>query len=341
MQKAWTEKHRNGYRIRWIGPDGRRKSESGGTSRREAEKNRQRIQRRIQTGSELPGITAPSFDHLLDMMSRDFAPQKSANYWYQIKHALARLKDYAGPGLEGVTVQVIDRMQADLLKSLKEPTVNKNLRHCGVAFKKAKDWELIPENPFDRVGSLREPDIEINTLSPEDENVIRSYAHRLIDICMINLALDGGLRAQEIANLHIYKDVNIKSRQVKLINRENRLTKNKRNRTVYLSKGHLPDMALFIQLCRENQRNPFAFWDGNAHSVSQAFSRIKRMAGIDIKLHDLRRTCCTRMLEAGVPIHDVCKYMGHSSIAVTERYYTKIREDAMANARELTDRKGQ
>lgn len=36
--------------------------------------------------------------------------------------------------------------------------------------------------------------------------------------------------------------------------------------------------------------------------------------------HKLRHAFCTRLLDAGVPIHDVRDLMGHSSIAVTDRY---------------------
>ena len=36
--------------------------------------------------------------------------------------------------------------------------------------------------------------------------------------------------------------------------------------------------------------------------------------------HKLRHAFCTRLLDAKVPIHDVRDLMGHSSVAVTDRY---------------------
>lgn len=51
----------------------------------------------------------------------------------------------------------------------------------------------------------------------------------------------------------------------------------------------------------------------------------------DFKVHDLRHTFATLMLDAGVPAHDVQEMMGHSTLQVTERY-GRSREGAAARA---------
>jgi integrase len=40
-----------------------------------------------------------------------------------------------------------------------------------------------------------------------------------------------------------------------------------------------------------------------------------------IGLHEARHTYASTMIEAGVPLPKVSRYMGHSSISVTERIY--------------------
>ena len=40
------------------------------------------------------------------------------------------------------------------------------------------------------------------------------------------------------------------------------------------------------------------------------FKKIRVKAKVNCTLHDLRRTCCTRMLESGVPAHIVQELMG-------------------------------
>lgn len=57
-----------------------------------------------------------------------------------------------------------------------------------------------------------------------------------------------------------------------------------------------------------------------------------KVMGCDFDLYDLRHTYCTDLQAAGVPI-DVARYlMGHSSISITSKIYTHMREDTMANA---------
>jgi integrase len=41
---------------------------------------------------------------------------------------------------------------------------------------------------------------------------------------------------------------------------------------------------------------------------------------IDLTFHDLRHECGSRLLEAGMPLHEVSRLLGHANIATTSRY---------------------
>ena len=44
-------------------------------------------------------------------------------------------------------------------------------------------------------------------------------------------------------------------------------------------------------------------------------------AGItDFRVHDLRHTCASWLVQGGVPLLEVSKLLGHSTIEMTERY---------------------
>lgn len=46
----------------------------------------------------------------------------------------------------------------------------------------------------------------------------------------------------------------------------------------------------------------------------------REATGIDCRWHDLRHTCASWLAQAGVPLQTIRDFLGHSSIAVTQRY---------------------
>lgn len=46
----------------------------------------------------------------------------------------------------------------------------------------------------------------------------------------------------------------------------------------------------------------------------------RKATGIDCRWHDLRHTCASWLVQAGVPIYTVAQVLGHSSVTVTQRY---------------------
>ena len=46
----------------------------------------------------------------------------------------------------------------------------------------------------------------------------------------------------------------------------------------------------------------------------------REATGIDCRWHDLRHTCASWLAQAGVPLHTISEFLGHSSTAVTKRY---------------------
>jgi integrase len=73
--------------------------------------------------------------------------------------------------------------------------------------------------------------------------------------------------------------------------------------------------------------------DPNAwHWVSHRWNIATREAGCpEITLHILRHTCASRLVQRGVPIFTVSKWLGHKSVRVTERY-AKLAPDSLQAA---------
>lgn len=66
--------------------------------------------------------------------------------------------------------------------------------------------------------------------------------------------------------------------------------------------------------------------------VSHRWGLVRRECAIpDVNIHILRHTCASRLLAAGVDLYTVSKWLGHSSVKVTERY-AHLQQDALAMA---------
>ena len=46
-----------------------------------------------------------------------------------------------------------------------------------------------------------------------------------------------------------------------------------------------------------------------------------------MRFHDLRHTCASLWFEAGIPLAVISRWLGHASVAVTDRVYVHLRPD--------------
>lgn len=54
--------------------------------------------------------------------------------------------------------------------------------------------------------------------------------------------------------------------------------------------------------------------------LREEWTAARAATGIDCRWHDLRHTCASWLVQAGVPLHTVGEFLGHSSPAMTRRY---------------------
>lgn len=81
---------------------------------------------------------------------------------------------------------------------------------------------------------------------------------------------------------------------------------------------------------------PKAAWDWCAHRWDRCMLAIGANKGGSreknkLTLHILRHTCASRLVQQGIDLHVVQKWMGHQSINITERY-AKLGKDRFAGA---------
>jgi integrase len=85
----------------------------------------------------------------------------------------------------------------------------------------------------------------------------------------------------------------------------------------------------FIELGRPLTLDDLVFSDIDGKpldpsTVTHNFGRICKCAGLNVRFHDLRHTCASLMLLAGVHPKIVSEMLGHSTVAITLDVYSHV-----------------
>jgi integrase len=82
--------------------------------------------------------------------------------------------------------------------------------------------------------------------------------------------------------------------------------------------------------------------DKSSRQVSFAWEQARQKMGLrsdpGFVVHCLRHTCASRLLQGGVELEKVSKWLGHSSVKVTERYAHLRTDDLVSGVRVLEGR---
>lgn len=204
-------------------------------------------------------------------------------------------------------------------------TINRELDVLSAAINYARkrwDWEM--NNPCSGM-SLREPEGRLRWISRAEADALVREAEKdakslhLADF--IRLALNTGCRKNELLKLS-WDRVDLHENRLFL---EPEHTKSGRRRVVPLNeearKAMLGRARFRAEFC---PGSPWVFSHKDGQRVQymqNGFHGACKRAGIEnFRVHDLRHTCASWMVQQGVPLMEVRDVLGHSSIEMTERY---------------------
>lgn len=87
--------------------------------------------------------------------------------------------------------------------------------------------------------------------------------------------------------------------------------------------------------------SPWVFAHGNGkprRTMRSSWETLCRQCGIeDAKLHDLRRTFGSWLVQSGVPIHTVSKLMRHADVSITAKVYAHLSAETLREATAVLD----
>ena len=135
---------------------------------------------------------------------------------------------------------------------------------------------------------------------------------------LITLLLYSGIRRGEAFNLR-WSDVDFDKATIRIQG-----ATAKTNRTRFLPMNSKVEETLgrcYRQRPSDDLVFPSPKTGGKMDNIKTSWSALLEDAGIaGLRLHDLRHTFATRLVESGCDLYRVQKLLGHSSISVTERY---------------------
>jgi integrase len=219
---------------------------------------------------------------------------------------------FKGDMLRTIGAEKIERYKAKRKAEVSPASCNRELACLKTLFNKAVEWGRLEASPAVKVKKLKENNTRERILSSaEAGRLIECASPELRPVLII--ALNTGMRKSEILGLR-WQDVDF-VRGFILIGD----SKSGKSRKLPMNK------TVFEALRGIQRRSDYVFFNPETEThikgVTRLFAAALKTAEIrGVRLHDLRHTAATKMVEAGVDLVTVSKILGHSSIQMTMRY---------------------
>ena len=258
-------------------------------------------------------------------------------------------KKWLKPVLGGVKLNLISRISLiRLLQPMEKKRLSNRTKNYAIAltrqvFNFAIRNELFAgDNPAARFDELKKEDNRrMKFLSDEELNNLLEELkkHSYSVYLMALISADCGLRAGEIFKL-TWADVSLEEKMLFL-----RDTKNGKNRFAYMTNR----VAEEFSKLKQGEGNEFVFQSkagGKIYHVSRTFERAVKALGLNdgitdrrqkVVFHSLRHTFASRLVQKRVSLYEVKELLGHSDIAMTQRYSHLANETLRAAVSKLNE----
>lgn len=289
---------------------------------------------------------------LRDARSRNCSPATIDNYRTYLVGPRAQqfLTDYRIRTVDEITPQALRAFQADLLDaglSSGTATTFHRVVHNFLGFCRREGWGVVAEAL--EVKPPRQPVVEPEAFTEAEELRILEAARTPRDSFLLEFMLRTGLRRSEVANVaiddiimgsdgayvRVRRGKGAKDRIVPLDTGRSRFSRRLASYIKTTRPADADDRHLFLR----GRRDPVTGdWEPlDSEGIKMVLRRIGAETGIHVHAHKFRHTFATRALGAGVDSLVLQRALGHSTLAMVNRYVHFQAKDLLAAWRARTD----
>jgi len=315
---ATVRKRGKGYQIDYFDPNGKRIRKSF-KKKKDADAELGKRVSLIAEGRylDVKKDYITTLEEILTKYEQNYKHQ--ANFEFGKRYCLVNFREYFRESTLLTNIKYVDvetyrnylREKITLYGTMrKDSTINREMSCLRHIFRKAVEWEMIEQSPFDKGKTLMLKENNKRFRFLTEEEIIK-----LLNECpgylrnIVKCALNTGMRKGEILSL--------KWSQI-------------RNGFIYLHETkpkearQIPVNALFKKIRREQHLTSeyvFTYQGKHVDFVKTSFNAaVKRTDIVDFRFHDLRHTFASQLIMKGGTLKDVQELLGHSTMTMTLRY---------------------
>jgi len=324
------------WQIQYSDSSGRRRSESFSTELKATKALTKRLMQRDAGVLDVTNDTRVKMSGLAEsykLYAKNSAP-KSYD-WIELVWRVHLEPVFGHLNAGRITVDDIERYRAKRQDDEAAPsTINRECAVLRAIFGHALFGDKISRIPkFPK--KLKEANPRSGFLSSEQYKALQTACPQTWLRALLAVAYNFGFRKSELLGLRV-SQVDLRAKTIKLLPGE---TKSGHGRTVVMTADVLP---LITECVNGKSPSDAVFTWGSGRPVKdfrQAWATMCGAAGVEILLHDFRRTAVRNLIRAGVSRDVARKISGHETDSVFSRYNITDESDLTDAARKLESSK--
>ena len=326
---------KTGYRIQWTGYDGKRKSKVLYLPYKKVKIIADRLE--VEAQEIMNGIRpAPNKNLPLEECTDRFIRSskldgRRPNTLRRYENVFKPFIAWFGPEtpIQSITPGQLEEYKGERSKAILPVSLNTELRHLKALFSWAVKLDFLLKSPFVSVKLVKIKEQKVRFLSHDEIKSLYEYIDKVHDQRawdLVTFYLQTGARATEILEEGGFTWDSVKDEYIDIIGKgqkHRRIPLNNTLRKILNSRRHLPA--------------PFPY---SYTLVSQALSRrlFKKAEIKNANIHTLRKTAGALLIQEGIDIYRVSKFLGHSSVKVTEQHYVDLLQSDYTDMSEVLEK---